>query len=131
MCCRGRSWVAGARGWVIAAGLVLTSGATTGHAQVDPELGPDPGIGRDALPQLIDVGVVPTPAPGHAALAAGLGYGVTESVLGEDEGHQRAGLSLAAGYAVLRWLSVAARFDTRYDWQSGGRDDGDDGVLGI
>jgi hypothetical protein len=128
---RERSWVAGARGWVIAAGLLLTIGASPrAHAQVEAELGPDPGIGRDALPQLIDVGALPTPAPGHAALAAGLGYGVAESVLGEDESHQRTGLRLAAGYAVLRWLSVAARFDTRYDWQSGGADDGDDGVLG-
>ena len=124
---RDRSWAAGAR---VALLLWMLGFGARAHAQVEPELAPDPGVGRDALPQLIDVGVLPTPAPGHAALAAALGYGYTEGVLGEDESHHRGNLSLAAGYAMLRWLSVAARFDTRYDQQSGGVDDGDDGVLG-
>jgi hypothetical protein len=111
--------------------LASTLVTVSGHAQqADTELAAQLGIGRSALPELVDVGLLPTPSPGHAALAASLGYGYTEDVLAADEDHHRAGLSLAAGYALLRWLSVATRFDLRYDTQSGGPDDGDDGVLG-
>ncbi|HMI89794.1 MAG TPA: carboxypeptidase regulatory-like domain-containing protein [Polyangiales bacterium] len=126
-----------ARAWSLALGSVLLSvlasvllSAPTHAQDAEHEPAPELGIGRGALPELVDVGLLPTPQPGHAAVAGSLGYGYTEDVLAASEDHHRAGLSLAGSYALLRWLSVAMRFDARYDTQAGGPDDGDDGVLG-
>ena len=131
--------VASAQGWVLAwayacsracllAGLIGASAVQAQDDQEPPVL--ELGVGRSALPELVDVGMLPTPDPGQAAVVGALGYGYTEGVLERGDDHHRAGLSFAGGYALLRWLSVALRFDARYDAHVGGPDDGEDGVLG-
>ena len=126
--------VASAQGWVPVALLAWLLASSASRAQYDDEeaeaLAAELGVGRSALPELVDVGTLPTPEPGHAAVAGSLGYGYTEGVLEVGEDHHRAALSIAGGYALLRWLSASLRFDGRYDTQVGGPDDGDDGVLG-
>jgi hypothetical protein len=123
----GVRWCAG----VSLLALISASVSVPARAQDDSgEPAPELGLGRSGLPELVDVGLLPTPAPGRAAVVGSLGYGYTEDVLAGSEDHHRAGLSLAGSYALLRWLSVATRFDARYDAQVGGPEHGDDGVLG-
>jgi hypothetical protein len=74
---------------------------------------------------------VPIATPTRTLVAASLaaGYAHTESVLGRDDRHHRALASVALSVRPLRWLSVALRFDGRYDHHR--VDDSiDDGYVG-
>ena len=75
---------------------------------------PQVGNGPNALPAVDTVPVLVAP---HAPLAAraALGYGLTESVIDDDDVHQRAAAQLAVGYAPLSWLGLGARLDARLD----------------
>jgi hypothetical protein len=59
-------WRAGAWSLALASALLI---APAQAQDADHEPAPELGIGRSALPELVDVGLLPTPAPGHAALA--------------------------------------------------------------
>jgi hypothetical protein len=87
------------------------------------------GESAGALPGIRRVGV-PEPLRAAAAVAAGAGYGYTESVLSDDDVHHRATGSLAVGLRALDWLAVAARLDGRYDAHSGTPGGSDDGWIG-
>ncbi|MEI9953960.1 MAG: carboxypeptidase-like regulatory domain-containing protein [Pseudomonadota bacterium] len=66
----------------------------------------------DALPGIYRVGIART-AP--AAVAGTLGYGFTEPQNAADGAHHRLSLRAAGAVPVVRWLSVGAVIDSRYD----------------
>jgi len=66
----------------------------------------------DALPGIYRVGIART---SPAAVAGTLGYGFTEAQNADDGAHHRLSLRAAAAVPVVRWLSVGAIFDSRYD----------------
>jgi len=69
-------------------------------------------VASDALPGIYRVGVARTAAP---AIAGTLGYGFTEAQNADDGAHHRLSLRAAAALPVVRWLSLGAIVDTRYD----------------
>lgn len=108
-----------------ACAIALLGASRPAHvgAQTEPE---NPGTGLDALPGVHEVPLA-VQNPGVFGIRLGLGYGWTESVLEEDDSHQRLQLDGAASVAPLAWLSVSARVLGRYDWHSG--DVSDSGVI--
>jgi hypothetical protein len=81
----------------------------------------------DAQPGFHRVGLAD---PARTAVAATLGYGLTESQRSGDAAHHRLSLRLAGAIPLLRWLSVGPVVDGRYDIHAG--DSGalaDTGVL--
>lgn len=84
-------------------------GSSLAHAQ-EEEL-----PASDALPGIYRVGVART-AP--AAIAGTLGYGFTEAQNADDSAHHRLSLRAAAALPIVRWLSVGAIVDGRYDKHS-------------
>ncbi len=96
----------------VVAGVVLSIlfGSSPAHAQ-EQEL-----PASDALPGIYRVGVART-AP--AAVAGTLGYGFTEPQNADDGAHHRLSLRVAAAVPVVRWLSVGALIDGRYDKHPG------------
>jgi hypothetical protein len=66
----------------------------------------------DAQPGLHQVGIASNASP---ALAATFGYGYTEKQDAADGAHHRLSLRAAAALPVLRWLSLGALLDGRYD----------------
>jgi hypothetical protein len=86
------------------------------------------GRGPDALPAVAEVPLSVAATRGIGA-RVGLGYGLTEAVLGADDTHHRTQLDLAASVTPLPWFAAAIRLLGRYDAHVGGPDDGDDGVI--
>jgi hypothetical protein len=86
------------------------------------------GSGPDALPAVSEV---PLSVPTKMGIAArlGLGYGLTESVLGTDDTHHRTQLDAAASLTPLPWLSAGLRLLGRYDKHVGGSAGDDYGII--
>src|SRR5262245_9957891 len=66
------------------------------------------GGGPDALPAVYEVPFA-APAPLGFGVRFGLDYGLTESVLQEDDTHHRAQLSAAGSWTPLGWFSTSLR----------------------
>lgn len=86
------------------------------------------GNAPDALPGVYDVPLL-LPRPLGYAARVGLGYGLTEAVLSDDDSHHRAQLDVAASLTGLPWFAGSLRVLGRYDAHSGGPDDGDYGIV--
>lgn len=86
------------------------------------------GGGPDALPAVYEV---PFAAPTPLGFGArfGLDYGLTESVLKEDDTHHRAQLSAAGSWRPLDWFATSVRLLGRYDGHVAPKFDSDDGVI--
>jgi hypothetical protein len=84
--------------------LLLATSAARGAEPAPPA--------SDAQPGLHQVGIA---AVGSPALAATLGYGYTEKQDSADGAHHRLSVRAAAALPVLRWLSLGALIDGRYD----------------
>jgi hypothetical protein len=89
---------------------------------------PEVGHGASALPAVDTVGVLSAMRAPVAATAQ-LGYGLTESVIGSDDAHHRAGAQVAASFALRPWIAVAGRFDGRLDTHDGDPDDDGAGFV--
>ena len=89
-------------------GVVLSAVLASSLAHAQQEELP----ASDALPGIYRVGIARS-AP--AALAGTLGYSFTEPQNAEDGAHHRFSLRAAAAVPVVRWLSVGALVDSRYD----------------
>lgn len=87
------------------------------------------GNGPAALPAVERVGLAGAGERGFGAVA-GVGYGFTESVLGESEDHHRLPGRLALSFSPIDWFALALRADGRLDLQSGGANAGDARFLG-
>lgn len=96
------------------------------HARAEDR--PEVGHGPSALPGVDVVGVL-SEMRSKAAASATFGYGLTESVIGSDDVHHRAGLLLGASFALQPWLGLAARVDGRYDAHRGAGEDGESGFV--
>ncbi len=93
---------------LLVTGIVLSALLSSSFAYAQEEELP----ASDALPGIYRVGVART-AP--AAVAGTLGYGFTEPQNAADGAHHRLSLRAAAAVPVVRWLSVGALIDGRYD----------------
>lgn len=71
-------------------------------------------ISEAAMPGLHRALVGETLRPGLSAIA-GLGYGFTESVLGDKDQHHSALNTFGVSYAALPWLGVGAGLSNRFD----------------
>jgi hypothetical protein len=87
------------------------------------------GIADDAMPGILRVDDA-LPAPSGIALSVGSGYGYTGAELDDGDTHHRGSGRLVVSYPVLPALSVALRFDGRYDKHQGTVGGSDDGWVG-
>jgi len=70
------------------------------------------------------------PAPEGIGIASSGGYGFTEAVLAQNDGHHRVFGVLAASLRATRWLSIGGRLDGRYDVHTDASGQKDDGFVG-
>lgn len=86
------------------------------------------GIGAYALPGVDRMRYAP-PLQKNLAATWSAEYGYTEGVLKDGDSHHRGLGTFAAGLAPVEWLSLAARYELRYDHHIG--DNGSDhGIAG-
>ncbi len=108
--------------------MVLVSFCAGAPAVADDDtVGALPGVSRDGL---YGGNHLPRPASVEKTItvAAGGGYGLTESVGPVDGVHHRVAGSVALGFSPLRQLSLGLGFDGRYDRHP---DEGGDKSYGI
>jgi hypothetical protein len=107
--------------------MLALAAAELGHARALAQL-LRVGSGPDALPAINEVPFSVETQPGMAT-RLGLGYAMTEAVLGADDTHHRTQLDGAVSLSALPWLSAALRVLGRWDKHTGGSDDGDSGFI--
>lgn len=110
-------------GYLISIAIFLVIFAKTAQAEVS-----QPGDGPAALPALYRVGIIDSEQ--HRITFSGFfGYGFTEEIFSDGDQHHRVPMALSISYRPLSWLALAYTHEIRYDRQSGGVDDGDDGWV--
>src|SRR5689334_13455157 len=89
----------------------------------------DPRDAPNSLPGVVRVGL---PAPNRVGLAASgtAGYGFTESVLAQNDKHNRVFGSVAASFRPNEWFAASLRIDGRYDWHRDVPDGNGGGAVG-
>src|SRR5689334_6855736 len=104
----------------------LVCAARTASAEAPPS---DMGDAPSALPGIVRVGV---PAPNRLGVAAAgtAGYGFTESILAQNDKHNRVFGSVAASFRPNDWFAAALRIDGRYDWHRDVPDGNGGGAVG-